>query len=294
MNNMDVSILGTGLMGTALAQALIRSGTKVTVWNRTADRALPLAATGATVAESPQSAIAASPLIVISLLNYEIAKDVVTEADSIVGKIIVNTATGTPEEANQFAEWIAGRGARYLDGAIAAYPEDIGTESSGINYSGDEDVWEDVQSLLTPIAAQSRYVGARPGAANVIDAAMAGAFFNVALGAFHEAAAYVRSEDVAIAEMRHSLHLWTDKLLELLHEALKAFESGEYETDQATLNVYAAAVEAWQQSMQRAGQRAALMTANLDNLQRACAAGHGDKGIFAQIETLSANPQSAI
>ncbi|MER2220935.1 MAG: NAD(P)-binding domain-containing protein, partial [Rhodococcus sp. (in: high G+C Gram-positive bacteria)] len=205
---MDVSILGTGLMGTALAQALIRSGTKVTVWNRTADRALPLAATGATVAESPQSAIAASPLIVISLLNYEIAKDVVTEADSIAGKIIVNTATGTPEEANQFAEWIAGRGARYLDGAIAAYPEDIGTESSGINYSGDEDVWEDVQSLLTPIAAQSRYVGARPGAANVIDAAMAGAFFNVALGAFHEAAAYVRSEDVAIAEMRHSLHLW--------------------------------------------------------------------------------------
>ena len=72
---MDVSILGTGLMGTALAQALIRSGTKVTVWNRTADRALPLAAAGATVAESPQSAIAASPLIVISLLNYEIAKD---------------------------------------------------------------------------------------------------------------------------------------------------------------------------------------------------------------------------
>lgn len=96
-------------------------------------------------------------------------------------------------------------------------------------------MWEDVQSLLTPIAAQSRYVGARPGAANVIDAAMAGAFFNVALGAFHEAAAYVRSEDVAIAEMRHSLHLWTDKLLELLHEALKAFESGEYETDQANL-----------------------------------------------------------
>lgn len=83
---MDVSILGTGLMGTALAQALIRSGTKVTVWNRTADRALPLAAAGATVAESPQSAIAASPLIVISLLNYEIAKDVVTEADSIAGK----------------------------------------------------------------------------------------------------------------------------------------------------------------------------------------------------------------
>ena len=59
-------------------------------------------------------------------------------------------------------------------------------------------MWEDVQSLVTPIAAQSRYVGARPGAANVIDAAMAGAFFNVALGAFHEAAAYVRSEDVAI------------------------------------------------------------------------------------------------
>lgn len=286
---MDVSLLGTGFMGTALAHALIRSGAQVTVWNRTKDRAAALAGAGATVADTPHAAIAASPITIINLLDYGVAKDVLEKVDSIDGKIIVNTATGTPDEADQFAEWIELRGARYLDGSIAAYPEDIGTVNSGINYSGNVQVWDDVREVLMPIAAQSRYVGARPGAANVVDAAMAGAFFNVALGAFHEAAAYVRSEGVAVSEMNHCLHLWTDKLLELLREALSTFESGDYETDQATLNVYTAAVEAWQQSMQRAGQRAALMTANLENLQRACAAGYGNHGIFAQFETLSAN-----
>lgn len=284
---MDVSLLGTGLMGSALAHALIRSGGRVTVWNRTSAKLAPLAAAGAAVAVSPRSAVDASPVTVVSLLDYEVAQAVLEECGSLTGKIIVNTATGSPDEAASFAGWVEGRGGQYLDGAIAAYPEDIGTETSAINYSGSQEAWEALGDLLLPLAAQSRFVGTRPGAANVIDAAMAGAFFNVALGAFHEAASYVKAEGVAVSEMRHCLHLWTGKLLELLQEAIDTFESGDYTTDQATLGIYTAAAQSWHQSMVRAGQRASLMAANLENLERACAAGFGDMGIFAQIEVLS-------
>ncbi|MFX0578435.1 NAD(P)-binding domain-containing protein [Nocardia nepalensis] len=284
---MDIALLGTGLMGSALAKGLLDTGVEVTVWNRTADKCAALAECGAVVAASPGAAVAAAPAVLISLLNYDVAKSVLAECGSINGKVIVNTATGSPEEANAFSEWVVGRGGQYLDGAIAAYPEDIGTENAGINYSGSEAAWHQVRALLMPIAPQSRFVGTRPGAANVLDAAMAGAFFNVALGAFHEAASYVRAEGVAVSEMSYALHLWTDKLLQLLREALTAFESREYATDQATLEIYTAAVESWRDSMVRAGQRAALMTANLQNLRRACEAGYGDQGLFAQIETLS-------
>ncbi|MFE3059443.1 NAD(P)-dependent oxidoreductase [Nocardia sp. NPDC059239] len=290
---MDIALLGTGLMGSALAKGLLDTGARVTVWNRTAHKCAALGAAGATVADSPSAAVAAAPIVLISLLDYGVAKSVLAQCDSLAGKAVVNAVTGSPEEANEFSEWVTGRGGRYLDGAISAYPEDIGTENSGINYSGSEEAWSQVRDLLTPIAAQSRFVGTRPGAANVLDAAMAGAFFNVSLGAFHEAAAYVRAEGIPVSEMSHVLHLWTDKLLQLLREALSAFETREYDTDQATLDIYTAAVESWRDSMVRAGQRAALMSANLDNLRAACAAGLGDQGIFAQIETLAAQPTFA-
>src|SRR5260370_42129951 len=57
---MRVAVLGTGIMGPGMAHSLLRSGLDVTVWNRTRDRAAPLAARGADVAGSPSEAGAAA------------------------------------------------------------------------------------------------------------------------------------------------------------------------------------------------------------------------------------------
>ncbi|MFC5754072.1 NAD(P)-binding domain-containing protein [Actinomadura rugatobispora] len=51
-----VALLGTGIMGTAMARNLLRHGFELRVWNRTRSRAEPLAADGATVAGSPAEA----------------------------------------------------------------------------------------------------------------------------------------------------------------------------------------------------------------------------------------------
>ena len=50
---MHVGVAGLGQMGAAIAQRLIEVGHTVTVWNRTADKAKPLADAGATVAATP-------------------------------------------------------------------------------------------------------------------------------------------------------------------------------------------------------------------------------------------------
>ncbi|MCW0015421.1 NAD(P)-binding domain-containing protein [Rhizobium sp. BT-226] len=55
-----ISILGTGRMGSALARALVQAGYRTTVWNRTKQKAEPLAAIGATVAASVLEAIEAA------------------------------------------------------------------------------------------------------------------------------------------------------------------------------------------------------------------------------------------
>jgi 3-hydroxyisobutyrate dehydrogenase len=58
---------GLGLMGSRMARNLLDKGFPLTVWNRTADRAQPLAAAGAHVARTPRDLAAASDIVVSSV-----------------------------------------------------------------------------------------------------------------------------------------------------------------------------------------------------------------------------------
>ena len=66
----DVTVIGLGAMGTALAGALLDAGRKVTVWNRSVEKSQPLVDRGAGVASDLREAIQASPRSVICLTNY--------------------------------------------------------------------------------------------------------------------------------------------------------------------------------------------------------------------------------
>ncbi|MFD0493920.1 NAD(P)-binding domain-containing protein [Streptomyces rhizosphaericus] len=76
MSESPVTVLGLGDMGTALARALLRAGHRTTVWNRTAAKAEALAAEGALTAATVGEAVAASPLVVVCLLDYDSVRQV--------------------------------------------------------------------------------------------------------------------------------------------------------------------------------------------------------------------------
>jgi 3-hydroxyisobutyrate dehydrogenase len=50
-DNTTVAVLGTGIMGAAMARNLLEAGMEVRVWNRTREKAEPLADDSARVAE---------------------------------------------------------------------------------------------------------------------------------------------------------------------------------------------------------------------------------------------------
>jgi 3-hydroxyisobutyrate dehydrogenase len=79
---MDVSVIGSGLMGGQMARLLLDTGHRVVVYNRTREKAEPLAAAGARVAVSPREAVEASAAVILML------KD--------AGAIRSTLATGTP------------------------------------------------------------------------------------------------------------------------------------------------------------------------------------------------------
>jgi 3-hydroxyisobutyrate dehydrogenase len=74
-----VAFLGLGAMGAPMAARLVRAGYDVTVWNRTAARAEPLAALGAAVAATPAEAVADAEFVV-TMLSDPTAVEAVVEA----------------------------------------------------------------------------------------------------------------------------------------------------------------------------------------------------------------------
>lgn len=64
-----IAFLGTGLMGAPMARRLLGAGFSVTVWNRDAAKAEPLAADGADIAASPADAVAGAAIVFTMLTN---------------------------------------------------------------------------------------------------------------------------------------------------------------------------------------------------------------------------------
>lgn len=85
----NVAVLGTGIMGSALARRLAGAGHDVTVWNRTIERAEPLADADVTVALSPAAAVADADVILVTLFDADAVLDVL----SVAGEAAPTTAT---------------------------------------------------------------------------------------------------------------------------------------------------------------------------------------------------------
>jgi len=75
----NIAFLGLGAMGTPMAHRLLAAGHDLTVWNRTAARAEPLATAGARVAGTPAEAVRDAE-VVITMLSDPAAEEAVLRA----------------------------------------------------------------------------------------------------------------------------------------------------------------------------------------------------------------------
>jgi 3-hydroxyisobutyrate dehydrogenase len=71
-----IAVLGTGIMGSAMARNLIAAGLETTVWDRSAAATGPLAAAGARVAASPADALPGADVVITMLPTAEIVRSV--------------------------------------------------------------------------------------------------------------------------------------------------------------------------------------------------------------------------
>ncbi|MFF8882747.1 NAD(P)-dependent oxidoreductase [Streptomyces flaveolus] len=79
-DELTVSVLGTGIMGAAMARNLARAGLTVRAWNRSRDKAEPLAADGVRIADGPEEAVRDADVVLTMLHDGPAALDVMRRA----------------------------------------------------------------------------------------------------------------------------------------------------------------------------------------------------------------------
>ncbi|AZQ34581.1 NAD(P)-dependent oxidoreductase [Streptomyces cyaneochromogenes] len=283
-----LTLLGTGAMGVALARAWLAAGHPVTVWNRTAARAEPLAAEGATVAASAAEAVAANRLVVVCLLDDASVGEALGDAD-LTGRDLVNLTTGTPAQGRARATWAEARGARFLDAGIMAVPPMIGHAESGayVFYSGSPGLFEEHGDTLA-VPAGTRYVGADPGFAALHDVALLSAMSGMFAGVLH-AFALIRQEDIAPKDFAPLLVSWLGAMAPNALKAADQLQSGDYGKDVVSnLAMQVAGNATLLATAEEQGVSPELLTPYMALLERWQAEGHGTEDTTGAVELLDA------
>jgi 3-hydroxyisobutyrate dehydrogenase len=82
-----IAVLGTGRMGAPIARNLLAAGFEVSVWNRTANRAAPLAADGARLATSPAEAAKGADVVLTMLTDGDAVVDAMTGREGALASL---------------------------------------------------------------------------------------------------------------------------------------------------------------------------------------------------------------
>ncbi|WP_134727431.1 NAD(P)-dependent oxidoreductase [Amycolatopsis nivea] len=277
----DVALLGCGNMGAALGRAVLAGGRSLTAWNRSAEKAQSLERFGARTASSAREAVGSARTTLACLSTYEVLENVLEDADLPAGHTLINVTTGAPGDANRMSRWADKQEVHYLDGAVLAFPEQIGGPECQLLVAGPLEVWESHRELVRSLGGASRHVSNDAHGANVLDIAGVGAFYGTSILAFIEAARFVTASGVAVSEMVQLAR----QLEEVLHAAqdqfAEALETGDFSTDQATIDVYHAGVGPFRDAISERLESAPMFEAATGLLKRGVEAGFGAQSLYA-------------
>ncbi|HEX8620172.1 MAG TPA: NAD(P)-dependent oxidoreductase [Thermoanaerobaculia bacterium] len=166
---MNIGFIGLGVMGAPMALNLARAGTKLVVWNRTAEKCAPLEALGAERVEDASEVFRAARIVILMLAD-EAAIDAVLMrgrpefARLVSGQTIVQMGTTSPDYSRLLESDILAAGGTYVEAPVSGSrtPAEAGQLVGML--AGDAAAVETVRPLLAPLCARTFVCGAVPSA----------------------------------------------------------------------------------------------------------------------------------
>ncbi|MFD5327104.1 NAD(P)-dependent oxidoreductase [Streptomyces sp. NPDC127092] len=283
MHKENVTVIGLGQMGAALAGAFLDAGHSTTVFNRSPEKAGPLVARGARHAATVAEAVAASELVVVCVLDDDAVRGLLGPlAGALRGKVLVNLTSGSPEQARAEAEWAAGHGIGYLDGGIMTTPPGVGDSDSMILYAGGPELLAAHRPTLA-VLGDPVDLGPDAGLASLYDAGLLGLMWSVFGGWLH-ATALTGADGVPAKEFTPVAVRWLRTVSWFLTTYADQIDAGEYPGDDATIDVQVAGIRHLLHAGEARGVDNRLPELHLELMRQAVAAGHGGDSYARIIE----------
>ncbi|MFC9474118.1 NAD(P)-dependent oxidoreductase [Nocardia sp. NPDC056952] len=276
-----VTVIGLGLMGRSLAGAFLAAGHPTTVWNRTPAKADRLVAEGARLAPTIGAALRASAITIVCVTDYPAVRDLFAASD-VDGTTLLNLTSGDSAQARETARWFEQRGARYLDGAIMAIPQAIGTPDAVVLHSGPQADFDAHRKTLEALGTVT-YLGADHGLAALYDVAGLTMMWSV-LNAWLQGTAMLRTAGVDAATFAPFAQMMAAGVATWLPGYAEQIDSGSYPATVAALETDARTMAHLIEECEALGVNAELPKLFKAMADRSIAAGHGGEQYPVLIE----------
>ena len=170
---MNIGIIGTGLMGSAIAHRLIERGFKVFLYNRTKGRSDALVKKGAIRMGYPSDLGRKCNFVIISVTDGKVVKEMLFGDNGLVNSnnkrlIVVDTSTILPDDSIYCASLMKKKGYAILQAPIMGGPDATMKGDVITIVSGNKKIIEKSRRILTSYSKKLFNLGNKDGAANFI------------------------------------------------------------------------------------------------------------------------------
>lgn len=285
----DISVIGLGDMGSALAHTLLQNGYSVTVWNRSADKARPLAAAGADAVESAAAAIAASPATITCITSHDRTIQLLEDPGiSLDGKTIIELSTGGISEAERLSRLLSEQGADWLIGAISGYPSSVGTKELVLITAGRQEVWGRWAELIKTLGGSSVLVGDQASMIPTLFAALfttrQGFMFGMIYGGL-----ICKKAGISLDEFARQVPVSMGVMPSYHQYFSDSVADEKFESPEASMTTYAAALDDALSTFEALGASSELPRLFSQLAHRGMDAGLNEKALTALIDILDKN-----
>jgi len=160
----SIGWIGTGRMGFAMAERLLKAGANLSAWNRTKSKAEPLEKLGAAIVDNPADLIDCD--IVFTMVGgpadfIEVTKgeNGVLAQGSKVPSLLIDCTSISEEAAREVREFANSVGTAMIDAPVSGNAKVVKAGKLSIVASGPKDAFDDALPFLEVIAQGVSYVG---------------------------------------------------------------------------------------------------------------------------------------
>lgn len=158
---MHIAILGTGIMGSPIAERLIRNDHTVAVYNRTPEKMKPLIELGAHPFSVPAQAVKAAEAVILMLSDINAINAVlfVMPRVSFKNRTVIQMSTIAPEESIRLSKRIHRLGGTYFECPVLGSKEEAKAGTLILMFGGKKELLEKWSPFLSELGKAPLYIG---------------------------------------------------------------------------------------------------------------------------------------